>query len=260
MKRSLIYILGGVMVCAGIVYLILVINRGHSLVDASQKQSAVIAYKTPKPAPKTKKQAQPKQPTQITIVYDKYGFVPNEIKVPVGMVIEVKNETIQTLNFQALSYNSTYLAGLNIGDINPGGSGQFVVSEVGSWQFQANGNPAIRGDIAGFTPNGQWYGLSPKELPQYNPSTKTLLINYTDYGFVPNIVSVPVGTKVTILNSTDEGGMDFEELSSDPTPNPSLSLGIIHKGKSASFILTKPGTWHYVNTWETTDVGEITAN
>lgn len=249
------------MIGVGVAYTVMVINRNHDLVDASQKQPVAIAHSPHKTIiPKPQKQTQPKQPTNVTIVYDKYGFEPNEIRVPIGMTIIVKNETLQTLNFQALPYNLLYLSGLNIGDISPGGSGQFVVSKVGSWQFQANGNPAIRGDIAGFKPNSQWNGLTPIEFPHYNPETKTMLINYTDYGFVPNIVSVPVGTKVTILNSTNEGGMDFQELSTDSNPNPSLSLGIIEKGQSSSFTLTQPGTWHYVNAWETTDIGEITAN
>ncbi len=192
----------------------------------------------------------------VNMLFDQYGFEPNEFVVPVGVKINVSNGTDKPLNFKPLPAAIGNLPGLDLGTIEPGDTKSFVVSSVGSWQFEANDSPALRGDISGVNqPLSSWSGLSSKSMPTYNPTTKSLLINYTNFGFVPNIITVPVGTKVTVLNSTDEGSMQFAALNNDP----SFNIGIINLHQSASFTLVKAGTWQYENTWETTDIGQITA-
>ncbi len=200
------------------------------------------------------------RPGTAILVFDKYGFMPNQFSVPVGTKVLVENKSASPLLFQALANQPNQLNSLNLGTIDAGSSSSLVVSKLGSWQFQANNNPALRGDITASRPGKSPLGLIEKELPQYNPATHSLLINYTDYGFVPNIVSVPAGTKITVMNSTNEGGMDLIEMNGDTAPAPVLNQGIIEKGQTASFTLSRPGTYHYLNGWETTDMGRITVN
>lgn len=207
-------------------------------------------------ATKTNRHNQPA--TALSLVFDQYGFMPNQFSVPLGTKVTVWNKSASPLLFQALPGQPNQLNDMNLGTIEAGGSSSFVVSKLGSWQFQANNNPALRGNITATPDSKSTASLSKIELPQYDPQTHSLLINYTDYGFVPNMVSVPSGTKITIMNSTNEGGMDLAEMSTDSSQDPALSQGIIEKGQTASFTLNQPGTYHYINTWETTDMGQIT--
>lgn len=216
----------------------------------------VVLAKNKQNDPSTSKQTSAN--SGVSIVFDSYGFEPNQFRVPVGTKVTVKNESGASLLFQALPGQPNQLDSLNLGNIAPNQSKSFTINKEGSWQFQANNNPALRGDVSGTAQNQSSARLTQSELPTYDPSTHTLLINYNDYGFLPNEVTVPAGTKITIKNSTNEGGMDFEELSSDPTRDPALSLGLINKGQQRTFVLSNPGTYHYVNTWEKTDMGEIT--
>ncbi len=86
----------------------------------------------------------------------------------------------------------------------------------------------------------------------------SLVINYDDFGFMPNIAVVPKDTTIVIDNTTDEGGMNFMQVPTQTNQNPELNVGIISKGQAKSFKLTRPGTWIYENSWETTDMGQIT--
>ncbi len=229
-------------------------------VQNSDNKTKIVSSKTVSP-PNIKTKTAPKATnvSPVIINYDQYGFQPNQFRVPIGTTIGVKNNSNTILDFQALPNQPNQLKGLNIGNINSGQTKYFKLTKIGSWQFQANSNPAIRGDVSA-TPAGQSsVRLSQNEMPVYNPTNKTLLLNYTNYGFLPNMAKVPVGTKVTVRNSTTQGGMYFMESSTDSIQNPSLNLGYIAKGSSVSFVLNQPGTWHYVNTWETTDRGQITA-
>lgn len=88
---------------------------------------------------------------------------------------------------------------------------------------------------------------------------KTLLLNYDNFGFMPNIARVPIGTIIEVENTTNEGGMYFEEIPQATHQDPAFNLGIIEMGQTKSFKLTQAGTWIYENAWETTDRGQITA-
>ena len=192
----------------------------------------------------------------VVVSFDQYGFEPNEFVVPVGTTIFVSNATTRPLLFMPLPIQIGNLPGLDLGTIAPGNTKSFVVSSAGSWQFEANNSPALRGNVSGVNESlASWQGLSDHEMPKYDPATKSLLINYTNFGFVPNIARVPVGTKVSVLNSTTDGGIHFMALNNDPN----LDLGILDIHQSASFILKHSGTWLYENSWETTDIGQITA-
>ena len=252
------------------ILLLLVISEGSYLayrhVFASVKP-AVTARKTAvkaipvvtKPQPAAPKKP-PVPPDSVTVVFDRYGFEPNQFEVPIGTTIIVKNKTSAPLKFEPLAGQPSQPASMYLGSIAAGASAQFTLNATGSWQFEANGSPALRGNVTA-TPVGQSsVVLNNREFPKYDPSTHSLLLNYTDFGFLPNTVTVPVGTKVTVMNSTDEGGMQFEELTTDASQNPALNLGILEKGQSKSFTLTVKGTWHYENTWETTDQGQISAD
>jgi plastocyanin len=229
---------------------------------SSRKAIPTVSSKTvqakPLPHPNIGPISQPLN-KNVVVLFDQYGFEPNQFQVPIGVTVEVTNASTAPLLFMALPGQADQLYVLDLGMIAPGSSKSFTVNRLGSWQFQANNNPALRGEISTIAANPDWNGLSALQLPRYNSATHSLLINYTDYGFVPNISSVPVGTKVTILNSTDEGGMYFRQLTSDSEQNPALDLGILEMGQSKSFTLNVKGVWHFVNAWETTDKGQITS-
>lgn len=244
-----------VMLSAGLVYYGL-----NSSFQNSDNKIKSVSSKTALPL-KVETKTPPKaiRVSRVIINYDQYGFQPNQFRVPVGTMVGVKNNGNTVLDFQALPNQPNQLQGLNLGYINPGQTKYFKLTKIGSWQFQANSNPAIRGDVSATAVGQSSVSLTENELPVYNPTNKTLLLNYTNYGFLPNIAKVPVGTKVIVRNSTNQGGMFFMESPNDSIQNPSLNLGYIAKGSSSSFVLNQPGTWHYVNGWETTDRGQITA-
>ena len=227
---------------------------------ATVKTNEPVLKKLIKPKPASPKQSPVLPPNTVLVVFDKYGFEPNQFEVPVGTTVMVKNESSSQLKFEPLSGQPNQISGMYLGDIAVNASASFLLDTTGSWQFEANANPALRGNVTSTAAGQSSVSLNNNELPKYNPTDHSLLLNYTDYGFLPNIVSVPVGTKVTVLNSTNEGGMQFEELSSDSSKNPALNLGILEKGQSKTFTLTVKGNWHYENTWETTDKGEISAD
>ena len=223
-------------------------NKSNLAKNSKTKPSVPATTTRPAPPPNT-----------VVVVFDRYGFEPNQFEAPIGTAVLVENKSKAPLTFEPLGGQPNQIESMYLGTIGVGGSSKFVLSSVGSWQFEANNSPSLRGNVKS-TPVGQsTVILTNQELPQYDPKTKSLLINYTDYGFLPNITNVPIGTTVTVLNSTDEGGMQFEEMTGDGSPNPALNLGIIEESKSASFVLKTKGTWHYENTWEPSDQGEITA-
>ena len=88
---------------------------------------------------------------------------------------------------------------------------------------------------------------------------RIIQINYDDYGFSPNIVTVPVGTQVVVANLATDGPMIFTEVPNQPSSNPALELGTINMGQQRSFVLTEKGTWQFQNGNESADRGVITA-
>ncbi len=229
--------------------------------DGKPKAHSIAAYVVrvkPLPHPTIGPVSQPPAKS-VTLLFDKYGFEPNQFQVPIGVTIDVVNASSSPFVFSALPGQADQLSALDLGSIAVGASKSFSIDRLGNWQFEANGSPALRGEVSSLPADSNWSGLSADQMPKYDPASKSLLINYTDYGFVPNIASVPLGTKVTIKNSTDEGGMSFDEVSSDSSPNPVLNLGVLNMGQSKSFVLNTKGSWKYINTWEVTDLGQITA-
>ncbi len=227
---------------------------------AAKRAVRVSIIQLAKPKPVVSKPQPSAPPDSVSVIFDQYGFEPNQFEVPVGTTIIVDNKSSAALKFEPLAGQPNQPQGMYLGEIAVNSSAHFTLNTTGSWQFEANGNPALRGNVTA-TPAGQSSTvLNNRELPKYDPSTKSLLLNYTDYGFLPNIITVPVGTKVTVINSTTEGGMQFEELPTDTNQNPALNVGILDKGQSKSFTLNVKGTWHYENSWETTDQGQISAD
>lgn len=223
---------------------------------------SIIMAKTNKQLADKNKHNPPKKinNNQVTIVFDQYGFNPNQFSVPIGTEVAVINKSAGMLNFEALANQPNQLDAMNLGNIRIGQTKKFKVTKLGSWQFQANNSPAIRGNLSATAVGKSSVALTNIELPKYDPSTHSLLLNYTNYGFVPNKINVPLGTKVTILNSTNQGGMYFMQSSSDLVSNSALDVGLLKGNAESTFILNHKGTWHYVNTWEPTDQGQISVN
>lgn len=255
MRKLMIAILLVVLLGVGIgSYMLLRHKTNHALVGVSKSNTASRVYhQIDLPFPNS-------APTpQVTITFDQYGFEPNQFRVPVGTKINVTNATDSPLLFEPLSGQANQLLSMALGYIASDQNKSFTITKTGNWQFEGDNSPAIRGDLVATPVGASTATLSATELPQYDPKAHSLLINYTNYGFVPNIAIVPVGTKITILNSTNQGGMSFDEVSNDPLPDPALNLGVLETGQEASVTLNRPGTWHYLNAWETTDKGQITA-
>jgi plastocyanin len=70
-------------------------------------------------------------------------------------------------------------------------------------------------------------------------------IYFDNYGFDPNILHVPVGTKVNVTNISTNGILRFEALSGQPNQNYALDLGVIKEGQTKSFTITRSGAWQY---------------
>lgn len=84
-----------------------------------------------------------------TIVYNQYGFDPNMDTVQPGTGLTIENNTTLPLYIQALDWygRAIGVSPLNLGTIAAGQSASFVMSSQGAYQYQADHNPAIRGEI-----------------------------------------------------------------------------------------------------------------
>lgn len=82
-------------------------------------------------------------------------------------------------------------------------------------------------------------------------------ITYTASGFQPSVLTIKVGDTVTITNSSGHP-LQFQ---SDPHPThtnePELNVGNVDSGHSATFKVTKMGSWGYHNHLNTSDTGTI---
>lgn len=77
---------------------------------------------------------------------------------------------------------------------------------------------------------------------------KQTMVEYTDAGFVPNTVTVPVGTTVTFTNNTENSMW----VASDPHPAHTDFSAFdqkegVKKEDGYSFAFTQKGTWSYHN-------------
>lgn len=91
-------------------------------------------------------------------------------------------------------------------------------------------------------------GTAKQSLPQTIPTiTVEILITVTSNGFVPDVITVAPGTKITWVNKS---GSDAN-VSSDPHPThtnyPELNLGNFWNNGSVSLIFTKTGRFGYHN-------------
>lgn len=180
-------------------------------------------------------------PKNVTIYFDNYGFDPNILHVPIGTRVNVKNiSTTGSLLFEALEGQPNQNVALNLGSIAENQSKSFRVTRPGVWQYEGNDNPSIRG-LIGTAANSS---LTPGIYPNAKITSGNLFIKYDDYGFMPNEINVPVGTRITLKNVTDntQPGVSTFEQSSGP-PNPSLNVGPLNKQQSAAFYLTTKGSW-----------------
>ena len=186
----------------------------------------------------------PSKPLVIAIYFDNFGFDPNILRVPVGTIIKVINiSTKGPLKFEALSGQANQNYSLNLGIINQNQSKSLTITKSGVWQYEGQHNPEIRGVISTGKLSSNIIGKS------INPPINNNQVNiiYDDYGFMPNIITVPPGTNITITNTSDNtqpGPMNIQEGPNQPL-NPNLNIGFIFKKKSKSFIVNKVGNWIY---------------
>jgi len=182
------------------------------------------------------------QPYAYTIFFDNYGFDPNQLTVPIGTIVKIKNIANVTLNFQPLYGQPNQNDALSLGDILPGQVKSFLADRKGIWQYEANHNPSIRGEIG--VANNSTY--SAQQLPDAMIKYKIVDLIYDDYGFLPNELRVPLNTKIRLINqttNTEPGVSNFEQVPGTEPINSSLNLGIIAKGQAKTFNLNTKGIW-----------------
>lgn len=229
---------------------VIILASGGSALYASLKSKDV--------APQTAKTAQPPRQTSnpssaATLYFDNYGFDQNDLKLPVGTKVTVKNiSTKGPLDFEALPYQPDQNTDLNLGTINQGDSKSFTVARSGMWQYQGNGNPQFRGVIATAAKSS----YDPMLTPNTPITAHMFNVVYDDYGFMPNEITVPVGTTIALRNGTDDtqpGVSHFAENRSDTPQNPALNLGIFQKQEVKTFKLTAKGSWQLENVDQPTE-------
>ena len=83
-------------------------------------------------------------------------------------------------------------------------------------------------------------------------------ITYANSSFTPSSLTVKSGDSVSIKNNSD----DAIQVQSNPHPvhtdNDELNVGVIQAGKTATFTLTKTGTFGYHNHLNSSETGTIT--
>ncbi len=91
-------------------------------------------------------------------------------------------------------------------------------------------------------------GKQSQSLPKSTPTVPVeILITVTPYGFVPGVITITSGTKITWVNKS---GSDAN-ISSDPHPThtnyPLLNLGTFGMNSSVSLTFSKVGRFGYHN-------------
>jgi len=105
-------------------------------------------------------------------------------------------------------------------------------------------------------------------MPAANQDT----ITYTDDGYSPNTLHVPIGTTVTFKNDSSRQMWTASDVHPTHTEYDDTSLGKhcpdttgtvfdecegVKPGNSWSFTFTKPGSWNYHNHLFASDIGTI---
>jgi len=179
---------------------------------------------------------------QNTIYFDNYGFDPNELTVPIGTIVIIKNITNYNLNFQPLYGQPNQNVALSLGNIQPGASKSFLADERGIWQYEANHNPSIRGEIG----VGDVSSYREDQMPNAKIKAPSVNLIYDDYGFLPNELRIKANTKIVLINKTTDtepGPSNFEQVPDSGSINPNLNLGLINKDQSKTFVISQPGKW-----------------
>ncbi len=83
------------------------------------------------------------------------------------------------------------------------------------------------------------------ETPGGEEAEADAVITYTDDGFIPDRITVAVGTPITIVNDSS-AILDFAS-DSHPThrDNSELNVGEIPSGESRDFTISEPGEWGF---------------
>ncbi len=194
----------------------------------------------------------PNPPTRninITIYYDEYGFDPNILTLPIGTNVTVDNISTRQLEFNSVPEQAQQNSALNLGLIASGATKRFQIAKSGIWQFEGNNDPETRGVIS----TGSKLSVKPQMLPDARISSNKLDIVYDDYGFMPNEISVPVGTIITLTNAstkTQPGPTLFKQGAGMGGINPELNIGVLEKRQSKSFVVTNAGSWLLQNAYQ----------
>lgn len=83
-----------------------------------------------------------------TIAYTDSGFSPATLTVTAGTTITIKNDSTQELQFNSDQHPiHTDNSDLNVGDVAPGESKTFTISEAGTWGYHNHLNSGDGGEI-----------------------------------------------------------------------------------------------------------------
>lgn len=83
-----------------------------------------------------------------TITYTGKGFEPDAAAIPVNSYIRVRNRSIRMLKFMSDPYNQNSAEPeLNKGEIKPGDSVKFFITQKGAWGFHNALDPSETGQL-----------------------------------------------------------------------------------------------------------------
>ena len=148
------------------------------------------------------------------------------------------------------------------------------------------GNVIIIVVIAVLLVGGGAYALTRKDTPAKTPTTDTTqttpdttestdsstpdtttpdttetetatVITYSNNGFSPASVTVKMGSKITIKNSSSHTVQFNSNDHPTHTKNSEYNVGAIAAGSSAEITVTKTGTWGYHNHLDDSETGTI---
>jgi len=188
---------------------------------------------------------------QLTVYFDNFGFDPNEVTVPIGYQVSIKNISnlgpifIEAVNWQGYPLTNSIF---NLGEINENQAKTITINQKGVWQYQADDNPSYRAVLG----TGQSLSVQSYMEPNGLINSHQVHVIYDIFGFMPNEITVPIGEKVSITNLTNNsqpGPMLFEEAP-DQSPAPFLNLGIINKNQTKSFMASLKGQWQFIDPYQ----------
>lgn len=137
------------------------------------------------------------------------------------------------------------------------GAGIVLLLLFSLWAKNANFNLSTMMQTS-FRPVGTSSATLNPSLPKATPTIPVeILITVTPYGFVPSVITISPGTKITWVNKSGKDANVSSDLHPTHKAYPALNLANFGMNNSVSLVFNQQGRFGYHNEFNPTEHGVI---